>query len=154
MDNEKKLLVSAIRNGTVIDHIPAKYLFTVINILGLDKIHEPITFGTNLESAKLGKKAVIKISDKYFDDNELNKIALITSDARLNVIKDFKVAEKRIIKVPEDIVEGIAKCVNPKCITNHEDIKTKFKVVDPVNIALKCQYCEKITDKKHLKILS
>lgn len=154
MDNEKKLLVSAIRNGTVIDHIPAKHLFTVINILGLDKIQEPITFGTNLESAKLGKKAVIKISNKFFDDNQLNKIALITPDARLNIIKDFKVAEKRVIKVPEDIVYGIAKCVNPKCITNHENIETQFMVVDPVNIALKCQYCEKITDKKHLKILS
>jgi aspartate carbamoyltransferase regulatory subunit len=153
MENEKKLLVSAIRNGTVIDHIPAKDLFKVISILGLDTIDVPMTFGTNLESQKLGKKGVIKISDKYFEDNDLNKIALITTEARLNVIKDFKVSEKREIKVPDKYVVGIAKCVNPKCVTNHENIQTKFTVFDAENLSLKCEYCEKITDKKHLKII-
>ncbi len=153
MENEKKLLVSAIRNGTVIDHIPAEYLFTVINILNLDKINSPMTFGTNLESKKLGKKAVIKISNTYFEDRDLNKIALITTEAKLNIIKDFKVSEKREIKVPNSTVKGIAKCVNPKCITNHEDIQTKFTVINSKEIALRCDYCEKITDKKHLMII-
>jgi aspartate carbamoyltransferase regulatory subunit len=62
----KQLSVSAIQNGTVIDHIPARHLFKVIQILGLDKIEQQITFGTNLESKKLGKKAIIKISEKFF----------------------------------------------------------------------------------------
>jgi len=60
MKEPKQLSVSAIQNGTVIDHIPAKNLFKVITILGLDHIDTHLTFGTNLDSKKLGKKAIIK----------------------------------------------------------------------------------------------
>ena len=74
MNAKKELHVSAIENGTVIDHIPAEYLFQVINILGLDNCDNSVTFGNNLESDKLGKKAIIKISDKFFEDDEINKI--------------------------------------------------------------------------------
>ncbi len=152
MNKEKKLLVSAIKNGTVIDHIPAKDLFKVIKILGLDKARQPITFGSNLVSRKIGKKAVIKISGVYFEDKDLNRIALISENVRLNVIKNYEVVEKKQVKVPERII-GIAKCVNPKCITNHENITTKFTVINKDVISLKCEYCEKITDKKHIKII-
>jgi len=153
MQKEKKLMVSAINNGTVIDHIPAKDLFKVISILSLDKIKNTITFGTNLESTKLGKKAVIKISDIFFEDSAINKIALIAPEAQLNIIKNYEVVEKKTVSVPEKIV-GIVKCVNPKCITNHEQIVTKFKVLQSNHqIALKCEYCEKITDKEHIKII-
>ena len=89
--SKTKLLVSAIKNGTVIDHIPAKHLFKVISILGLDKIRNQITFGTNLESQKLGYKSIIKLSEVYFKDNDINKIALIAPHAKLNIIKDFKI---------------------------------------------------------------
>ncbi|MBO4307798.1 MAG: aspartate carbamoyltransferase regulatory subunit, partial [Bacteroidales bacterium] len=75
--NKKERLVAAIKNGTVIDHIPAKDLFKVIRILGLDRIDTPVTFGNNLDSQKFGKKAIIKVSDKFFEDKEINKIALI-----------------------------------------------------------------------------
>ena len=145
-ENKKKLKlkVSAIKDGTVIDHIPAKSLFKVITILGLDKIENQITFGTNLESSKLGGKAIIKVSDKFFADNEINKIALIAPHAKLNIIKDYEVVEKKIVETPEKI-RGIVKCFNPKCITNNETITTCFKVISKEPIALKCRYCEKIT---------
>ena len=152
MENEKKLLVSAIKNGTAIDHIPAKDLFKVIQILGLEDVDQPITFGTNLESKKLGKKAVIKISNVFFEDKEVDKIAMISEKPMLNVIKDYEVVEKRQVELPERAV-GIAKCVNPKCITNHENIITKFEVINEEEIALKCEYCEKITTKRHIKII-
>ncbi len=126
--NDKKLQVSAIKDGTVIDHIPASSLFKVINILGLDKIEKQITFGTNLESKRLGLKAIIKLADIFFVDKEINKIALVAPEAKLNIIKDYKVVEKKIVEVP-DTIKGIAKCGNPKCITNHEGILTKFTVV-------------------------
>lgn len=93
-----KLKVSAIKEGTVIDHIPAKNLFNVISILGLDVINNQITFGTNLESGKLGAKAIIKVSDKFFEDDEINKIALIAPHAKLNIIRDYLVVEKRWLK--------------------------------------------------------
>jgi len=148
---EKKLQVSAIQNGTVIDHIPADKLFNVINILGLDKINNQITFGTNLESKKMGLKAIIKLSDVFFADEEINKIALAAPEAKLNIVKDYQVVEKKIVEVP-DSIKGIAKCGNPKCITNHEGIVTKFQVVNKKKVALKCHYCEKITDSEHMEI--
>ena len=51
----KELKVSAIKNGTVLDHIPANQLFKVISILGLKDCANQITFGTNLDSKLLGK---------------------------------------------------------------------------------------------------
>ncbi len=148
---KKKLKVSAIKNGTVIDHIPARNLFKVITILGLDKIENQITFGTNLESEKLGSKAIIKVSDKCFEDDEINKIALIAPHAKLNIIRDYAVTEKKVVEIPSQ-VQGIVRCVNPKCITNNEGITTKFTVITKAPLALKCHYCEKITDQEHLHI--
>ncbi len=152
MKEQKKLRVSAIKNGTVIDHIPAESLFKVVIILGLNKINNTVTFGTNLESKKLGAKGIIKISDKYFLDKEINKIALVASQAKLNIIKDYKVVEKKVVEIPDRIV-GIAKCVNPQCVTNHENITTKFAVISKKEVALKCHYCEKITDKDNIAII-
>jgi aspartate carbamoyltransferase regulatory subunit len=152
MKEPKQMSVSAIQNGTVIDHVPAKYLFKVIQILGLDRIENQITFGTNLESKKLGRKAIIKISGVYFEDEDINRIALIAPDAKLNIIRDYEVVEKKVVVVP-DTITGIAKCMNPKCITNYEQVTTKFKVVSKKNVALKCHYCEKITNQENLHII-
>jgi len=149
---KKRLSVSALQNGTVIDHIPSKHLFKVISILGLNKISNQITFGGNLNSETQGKKAIIKVSELFFEQDDINKIALVAPDATLNIIKDYEVVEKKVVQVPQSI-KGIAKCVNPKCITNHEDIPTKFNVItNNEEISLKCHYCEKITDQEHLYI--
>jgi aspartate carbamoyltransferase regulatory subunit len=145
----KQLKVSAIRNGTVIDHIPANHLFKVINILGLDHIENQITFGTNLESKRLGSKAIIKISDKFFIDEEINRIALAAPQAKLNIIREYTVEEKKEVIVPDEFT-GIVKCVNPKCITNNDRVKTKFRVISKSDVSLKCHYCEKITDQEHM----
>jgi len=152
MKEPKQLSVSAIENGTVIDHVPAKNLFKVIQILNLDHIDSQITFGTNLESKKLGRKAIIKISDKFFEDEDINRIALVAPDAKLNIIRDYEVVEKKVVEVP-DIIVGIAKCMNPKCITNYEHVTTRFKVVSKKNVALKCHYCEKITNQENMQIV-
>ena len=153
MKDRTHLVVSAIKDGTVIDHIPSKDLFKVISILGLDNIENQITFGTNLESKKLGKKSIIKISDLFFRNEDINKIALVAPEAKLNIIKDYVVVEKRIVNIP-DIITGIAKCVNPMCITNNEEVVTKFSVVDKKAVKLRCYYCEKITARNNLVIIS
>jgi len=152
MKEGKQLSVSAIKDGTVIDHIPARNLFKAIKILGLDKFEHQVTFGTNLGSKKLGKKAIIKVTGKTFVDDDVNRIALIAPQAKLNIIKDYEVVEKYTVQVPDEIV-GIARCVNPKCITNNEQVTTRFQVISGKEIALKCHYCEKITDQEHLYIL-
>lgn len=149
---DKTLSVSAIKAGTVIDHIPANQLFDVISILKLDKLNTTMTFGTNLPSKKLGTKAIIKIEGKFFEVDEINRIALVAPQAKLNIIHDYTVTEKWVVEVPEEII-GIAKCVNPKCITNNEAVVTKFTVVDKEKVALKCRYCEKVTDRQHLVVI-
>ena len=148
--SRKELVVSALENGTVLDHIPAENIYKALDILNLKGIESQITIGTNLTSRIYGKKGIIKIADRFFEDEELNKLALIAPKATVNIIRDFKVVEKKKIVMPEVII-GIAKCKNPKCVTNHQPIKTKFKTIDKGNeIALLCSYCEKITDSKHI----
>lgn len=146
-----KLKVSAISEGTVIDHIPSENLFKVISILKLDKTKNMITFGANLDSEKMGTKAIIKISNKFFEDDDINKIALIAPNAKLNIIRDYEVVEKKVVKVPDEVI-GIVKCFNPKCITNNELVTTSFKVTGKSPLALKCKYCEKITHEHQIVI--
>ena len=123
--SRKELVVSALENGTVLDHIPAENVYKALDILNLKGLESQITIGINLASRIYGKKGIIKIADKFFEDEELNKLALIAPKATVNIIRDFKVVEKKKIVMPDEIV-GIAKCKNPKCVTNHQPIKTKF----------------------------
>lgn len=148
---DKRLSVSAIKNGTVIDHIPAEVLFKVVSILKLDTVENMITIGNNLESDKLGKKGIIKLSEVFFHDSEINKIALVAPCAKLNIIRNYEVADKKVVQIPDEIV-GIVKCVNPKCITNNEVLTTRFVVVSKSEVTLKCHYCEKITDRENIQI--
>ena len=150
-NNNKELKVSAIKDGTVIDHIPAQNLFKVISLLRLEKIPNAITFGTNLESKKLGRKSIIKVADRFFEDDEINKIALVAPEAKLNIIKNYEVVEKRQVSLPDEL-NGYVRCFNPKCITNHEAITTRFFVVSKQPLALKCYYCEKVTTEEHMVI--
>ncbi len=152
MEVKKELKVSAIKDGTVIDHIPSENLFKVISILGLDKTKHQVTFGSNLESKHLGKKAIIKVAGIFFRDDEINKIALVAPDAKLNIIQNYQVVEKKVVTLPDQVL-AIAKCMNPKCITNNEVMSTRFEIVGKKPIELKCEYCEKITDSKHLVII-
>lgn len=152
MKDKKQMQVSAIENGTVIDHIPARNLFKVVSILGLNHLEQPVTFGTNMESSKLGRKAIVKISDVILDNDEINKIALVAPQAKINIIHDYEVKEKKIVKVPETII-GIARCFNPQCITNHENVTTRFKVIEKKDVSLKCLYCEKITEQDEIEII-
>ena len=103
----EQMVVSAIKNGTVIDHIPSKNLFKIISILKLEDIENQITFGVNLKSKRLGSKAIIKVEDKFFEQDEINKIAILAPEAKLNIIKDYKVVEKKVITCPEKI-QGIS----------------------------------------------
>ena len=113
-ENHKKgiLEVSAIENGTVIDHIPPTSLFKVIKLLNLDQTTHQVTFGTNLKSKRIGSKAIIKIADKYCADEEISYISLVAPTARPSIIRDYEVAETRLLEVPTH-VEGLVKCGNP-----------------------------------------
>lgn len=153
-NNEKYLRVNAIKNGTVLDHIPSDQIFRVIDILGINGSTNPVTIGLNLDSKSMGKKGIIKMAERFFKDEELNKVALVAPNACVNIIREFEVIEKRVLTIPHTII-GIAKCINPMCVTNHQEIPTKFTtIIKGEEIKLLCSYCEKTTDARHLKIIS
>ncbi len=140
---EKELKVTALKNGTVIDHIPSDKLFKVASILQVEKCDSQVTLGNNLESKRLGSKGIIKISDRFFEESETNKIALLAPNAKINIIRDYEVVEKRPLSLPEEVLD-IVQCGNPNCITNHQSVLTRFNVMDEENeIRLKCRYCER-----------
>ena len=152
-DNKKPALqVSALCNGTVIDHIPADKLFAVVNLLDIPSMGNNVTIGYNLESKKLGKKGLIKISDRFFTDDEINKISVIAPNVVLNTIRDYNVVEKREVKMPDEI-HNIIKCNNLNCITNNEPMETHFYVANRDTHTLKCRYCEKEVSLDDIKLL-
>jgi len=139
----KKLEVSAIKEGTVIDQIASKSTFKVANILDIQNIDQVVLIGVNLSSKKLDKKGIIKIGGKRLTQEEVNKIALIAPDATLNIIKNSEVVRKFQVAIP-DILEGIVKCFNPNCVSNHQTIQSKFYVLVKKPIKIRCHYCERL----------
>ncbi len=153
MSNKKQeLQVAALENGTVIDHIPSDKLFTVVSLLGLQNADSNMTIGNNLESKKLGKKGIIKVADRFFTDEEISRLSVVSPNVKLNIIRDYEVVEKKQVIMPEEL-KGIVKCANPKCITNNEPMTTIFHVIDKENGILKCHYCEKEQSKEAIKLI-
>ena len=153
MNTQKPALqVSALCNGTVIDHIPANKLFEVVNLLNIPSMKTNVTIGNNLDSKKLGKKGLIKVADVFFTDEEVDRISLIAPKVVLNTIRDYKVVEKREVKMPSEL-HNIVKCANPACITNNEPMSTHFKVVDAEKGIIKCRYCEKEIKVSNVELL-
>ncbi len=140
--NKNEMLVAAIQNGTVIDHIPADKTYQVVSLLKLEQLTTQVTIGYNLRSKKLGRKGIIKVEDKFFTDEEISRLSVLAPNIVLNIIRDYEVKEKKTVTTPDDL-KGIVKCNNPKCITNNEPMATLFHIVDKEHGVLKCHYCEK-----------
>lgn len=148
----KALQVAALENGTAIDHIPTEVLFKVVSLLQLQKLENRITIGNNLNSNKMSVKGLIKVSDKFFKEDEINRIALVAPNVKLNIIRNFEVVEKKEVVLPDEIIE-IVMCNNPKCITNNEPMKTRFHVTDKEKVELQCHYCELKIKKEEIVLL-
>ena len=148
---KKELQVAAIENGTVIDHIPSEKTYEVARLLHLTDIDVPTLIGYNLPSKRLGRKGIIKITNKYFTDEEISRLSVIAPNVVLNIIKNYEVVEKKMVVTPNEL-HGIIKCNNPKCITNNEPMPTVFHVVDRAPVTLRCHYCEHKVQQKELTI--
>ncbi len=147
-----KLMVAALENGTVIDHIPSDKVFDVVNLLNIQDMSTPVTIGANLSSNKMGRKGIIKIADRYFTDQEVSKLSVIVPNIVLTTIHNYDVTEKRHVTMPDEI-RNIVRCPNPKCITNHEPMHTIFNVIDKGNGTLRCRYCNKEIRKEDIRLL-
>jgi aspartate carbamoyltransferase regulatory subunit len=153
MENTKRkeLNVSAIENGTVIDHISYGKVLQVVRILGLENFEDQIYLGANLESKKYGKKGIIKVSNRYFEEADINRIALVSPTATIIEIRDYDIIKKFNVRVP-DKISGIVKCINPKCVTNNQSVSTRFEVFKGDDrLRLKCHYCEKFTSQENFE---
>jgi aspartate carbamoyltransferase regulatory subunit len=155
MTEDKKLLVAAIKDGTVIDRIDAGHALKIIRLLNLAGYKEIVTVGLNLPSKAIGQKDLIKIEKLELSPEQINSIAILAPKATINIIKDYEVVKKFNTKIPE-VVKYLITCPNPKCITNHDSTETKFEITNENGlIYMKCYYCEKefkeseITEYKH-----
>src|SRR3990172_4059145 len=141
--SQKTRTISQIERGTVIDHLNPRVVFQVVKILNIgDDIVETVTVGTNLSSKQLGKKGIIKIANRFLDQETLNKLAVISPNATVSKIDNYEVVEKFKVKIPPE-VKGVIECPNSNCVTNSEKIPTRFKLIKENPILLLCTYCER-----------
>ncbi len=147
-----ELLVRRIREGTVIDHIDEGKGLQVLSALGINgKDGNVITISLNVPSGKFKKKDIIKVENKFLKDDDTNKLAVIAPKATVNIIKEYKLVEKRRVSLPNEI-DRIFRCSNPECITNStEHIESIMDVIDKEGRVLKCRYCSRVLDVNQLK---
>lgn len=152
MSTNKQLAVAALKNGTVIDHIPSEALFKVVRLLDISSMKESVTIGFNLESARLGRKGIIKVAETEFPREIINRIAIVAPGAVINTIHDYKVVGKETVNLPKEVV-GLVGCANPKCITRHEPMATRFTTVGSDPVTLRCHYCGREVSGDNIEIL-
>ncbi|MCI2414380.1 MAG: aspartate carbamoyltransferase regulatory subunit [Candidatus Aramenus sp.] len=140
---ENGLIVSKIRDGTVIDHIPAGRALAVLKVLGIRGSEGTrVALVMNVESKKMGRKDIVKIENREIQEKEAELITLIAPNATINIIKEYEVVGKRKLGVPEK-VSGLLKCPNPSCITNNDvEATSTFITARKSPITLRCAYCE------------
>ncbi len=149
---QSDLLVRRIKRGTVIDHIEGGMGLKVLNALQIDGTDGSlITVALNVPSGKFKKKDIIKVEDRFLEDDDTNKLAVIAPKATINMIKDYRLVEKRRVSLPNEI-DRIFRCSNPDCITNStEKIESVMDVIDKENRVLGCRYCSRTLDVDKLR---
>jgi len=142
MTDDRKLRVSKIRNGTVIDHITGGQALNVLAILGIDgSSGEELSVAMNVPSDRLGKKDIVKVEGRELSQNEVDVLSLIAPAASINIVREFEVVEKHRVSRPS-MVEGVLECPNHNCIsTVDEPVESRFAVVDD---GVRCEYCDTI----------
>lgn len=147
---KKELKVTAIKNGTVIDHITPGKAFEVAQILGLKDSSAVVSLAVNVSSGKSGTKDIIKIENRALSKEEVDKISLVAPNATVNIVKGYEVIEKKQVEIPDEIV-GILLCSNANCITHFEPVKTRFLLEQTEPLRIRCYYCERVLTEEDIK---
>ena len=134
---QSDLIVRRIKDGTVIDHINEGKGLKVLEALEIDGSRgNVITIALNMPSGKLKKKDMIKVEGRFLEDSDTNKLAVIAPSSTVNIIKNYKLVEKRRVSLPNQI-EDIFRCSNPDCITNsQEHIESIMEAVSYTHLTL------------------
>lgn len=144
-----KLLVEAISNGTVIDHIAPGQAMNILRLFNFLNRHNHITVGFNLRSGELGAKDIIKIEDVTFSPAETEQLALLAPNATINHISNYQVVDKYNLHLPKETV-GAFNCPNSNCITHVEKAATpRFKIFkEGEQVMMRCHYCERVFERE------
>ncbi len=150
----EELKVSKIKQGTVIDHIRAGLAPVVLRILGIHQgCPDTVIVAMNVKSRQIGLKDMVKVENRVLAQEAVKKIALVAPQATVNIIKDYKVAQKIAVELPEQLV-GIVRCPNRNCITNSSERVASYFTVESQNpLVLRCRYCEVLVDGTSVDIL-
>src|SRR5437899_11491812 len=106
----------------------------------------------NVLSEKQSKKDIVKVESRELVPGEVDKIALIAPGATINIIRDYEVAEKTRVKLP-DVIKGIIRCENPSCVSNAgEPVEPWFTVERTNPVTIICYYCKCKMVKQYLFI--
>ncbi len=150
--HKKTLSVSAIENGTVIDHIPPGQATRIIQLLSLAEKKYSVMVGMNLKSTHKKRKDLIKIEKHLLADQDVDRITAFAPSATINLIKDFQVVKKISAHLPDSIA-AVFVCPNAMCITQNEPINTLFYLTDEgKKITLRCHFCEKQFDRDDVEL--
>ncbi len=152
MEKENVLKIERIKNGTVIDHLPAGTSLTILKVLGIKKDYRnTVSVAMNVKSKTLGMKDVVKVEDRVLRDDETDKLALIAPAATVNIVRDYKVVKKSKVAVPKEII-GVLKCGNPSCITSkREPVTPVFNIEKESPIAVRCKFCERVMSAEQIE---
>ena len=132
--------IDGVKTGIVLDHITAGKSMQIYERLGLDKINNCVAIIQNADSAKYGKKDIIKIDQII--DLDFDVLGYVDSNITVNIVKDGKLERKHHMELPQTL-KNVVKCKNPRCITSVEQgILHTFKLVDRENKVYRCIYCD------------
>ncbi len=146
------LSVSAINNGTVIDHIKPGNALRIIHFLKLIENGNQITLGINLPSKSLGRKDLIKIEGLELTTMQANEVMIFSPEATINIVKNFAVTQKCKTHFPESVTD-IFICPNAMCISQEKNIESIFNITEQGRrVDLTCHYCEKTFERDHVKV--
>ncbi|SRR5581483_9525683 len=147
----KTLSVAAIKDGTVIDHIPTGAAIIILQLLKLITKRHRVSIGLNLTSASMGFKDLIKIENRFLSEKETHDIAVFAPKSTISTIKNYKLVSKVNAQLPR-MVERILVCPNLRCITHSEPVHTLFRVEERrAEVQLKCHFCEQIFERSEIK---
>ncbi|GAH31560.1 unnamed protein product [marine sediment metagenome] len=71
----------------------------------------------------------------------MQQISILSPNATISLIENYKVIEKKKVKLPQ-IIKKLILCINQTCISNSDEpIDTEFLVLEEKPLKIQCVYC-------------
>jgi len=139
------MLVQKISDGTVIDHITAGKALSVLRLLGNPQTKDTVALVMNVSSSKMKRKDIVKVEGVEITEEQVQRLALIAPRASVNIIRSYRVVEKKNA-VPPKLISGVLSCNNPTCVSvkEKESVPSIFSLNESSPLSYRCKYCGRI----------